>query len=182
MQTWLLASLCAEDTWRHDRKSITHLQGITIDTEKFLDAITFEHAAEALHSINFPSPAISIWIFAVRNIHRHAAVNGAISPDGFRPGRGIPQGDPLSMLVAAAALGQWATRIPTQLKVNHVFVDDRLFMTLLISCRKFLISQKIGTETTISIPDLKPWHLEPTRHSEMSLGSVANRLREFKVI
>ena len=38
------------------------------------------------------------------------------------------RGNPLSMLVAAAALGQWAARIPTPLKVNHVFVDDRLLL------------------------------------------------------
>ena len=128
MQAWLLASLYAEDTWRHDRRSIRNLQGIAIDTEKFFDAITFEHAAEALRSIDFPVPAISAWMYAVRNIPGYAAVSGAISIDGFKPGRGIPQGDPLSMLVVAAALGQWAARIPTSLKVNHVFVDDRLLL------------------------------------------------------
>ena len=128
MHAWLLASLHAEDTWRHDRRTIKNLQGIAIDTEKFFDAITFEHAAEALRSIQFPVPAISAWMYAVRNINRYAAVSGAISIDGFKPGRGIPQGDPLSMLVAAAALGQWAARIPTPLKVNHVFVDDRLLL------------------------------------------------------
>ena len=128
MHAWLFASLHAEDTWRHDRRKIKNLQGIAIDAEKFFDAITFEHAAEALHSIQFPVPAISAWMYAVRNINRFAAVSGAISIDGFRPGRGVPQGDPLSMLVAAAALGQWAARIPTPLKVNHVFVDDRLLL------------------------------------------------------
>ena len=128
MHAWLLASLHAEDTWRHNRRTIKDLQGIAIDTEKFFDAITFEHAAEALHSIQFPVSAISTWMYAVRNINRYAAVSGAISIDGFKSGRGIPQGDPLSMLVAAAALGQWAARIPTPLKVNHVFVDDRLLL------------------------------------------------------
>ena len=34
MQAWLLASLHAEDTWRHDRSKIKNLQGIAIDTEK----------------------------------------------------------------------------------------------------------------------------------------------------
>ena len=128
MHAWLLASLYAEDTWRHDRRTIKNLQGVAIATEKIFDAITFEHAAEALLSIQFPVPAISAWMYAVRNINRYAAVSGAISIDSFQPGRGIPQGDPLSMLVAAAALGQWAARIPTPLKVNHVFVDDRLLL------------------------------------------------------
>ena len=36
MHAWLLASLHAEDTWRHDRSKIKNLQGIAIDTEKFL--------------------------------------------------------------------------------------------------------------------------------------------------
>ena len=67
-------------------------------------------------------------MYAVKNIQRHAAMNGAISPSSFRAGRGIPQGDPLSMLVAAAALGQWARGIPASLRVNHVFVDDRLLL------------------------------------------------------
>ena len=128
MHAWLLASLHAEDTWRHDRSKIKNPARNRNRYRKKIDAITFEHAAEALHSIQFPVPAISAWMYAVRNINRFAAVSGAISIDGFKPGRGIPQGDPLSMLVAATALGQWAARIPTPLKVNHVFVDDRLLL------------------------------------------------------
>ena len=128
MHAWLRTSLHVEGTWRHSQRAIKNMQGIAIDTENFFDAITFEHAAEALRSIQFPIPAISAWMYAVRNINRYASVSGAISIDGFKPGRGIPQGDPLSMLVAAATLGQWAARIPISLKVNHVFVDDRLLL------------------------------------------------------
>ena len=56
---------------------------------------------------------------------KHARITGAVSCRGFRSGKGIPQGDLLSMLVAAAASRQWADRIPQQSRLNHVFVDDR---------------------------------------------------------
>ena len=128
MSAWLPAAIACEQTWRHVEKGYKSLQGAAIDTAKFFDCIRFEHAAEGLAYIGFPSHAIKAWVHGVRRMKRYPSLNGGILSTPIQCGRGIPQGDPLSMVVAAAVLGRWVDDLPRELTISHVFVDDRLLI------------------------------------------------------
>ena len=65
----------------------------------------------------------------IKHIKRFPSLNGAIHAESFSATLGIPQGDPLSMLAAAALLGQWTTQMPQDDLFNKVSVDDRLMLS-----------------------------------------------------
>ena len=52
-----------------------------------------------------------------------------MSTEHFGAALGIPQGDPLSMLAAAAFLRQWTSEMPKDDIFQKVFVDDRLMLS-----------------------------------------------------
>ena len=128
-QAWLPAALKCEATWKlpvHLRKTI---QGVAIDTEKFFDNVPPDKACEALRAIGLPTDSIATWQYMIKHIKRFPSLNGAIHAESFSATLGIPQGDPLSMLAAAALLGQWTTQMPQDDLFNKVFVDDRLMLS-----------------------------------------------------
>ena len=127
-QAWLPAALACEATWKLLPGRRKPIQGIAIDTEKFFDNVPAGVACEALLGIGMDRDAVATWHFMLKHIKRYAALNGAISQTGFKANIGIPQGDPLSMLAAAALLGQWTLQIPRQHLLAKVFVDDRLLL------------------------------------------------------
>ena len=51
-------------------------------------------------------------LFGLQHLARHVSLNGAISKESFYATNGVPQGDPMSMIAAAALLGQWTLEIP----------------------------------------------------------------------
>ena len=66
----------------------------------------------------------------IKHTRRFASINGAIDPIPFASSKGVPQGDPLSMLAAAALLGSWTLEIPQDHRLlSRVFVDDRLLLS-----------------------------------------------------
>ena len=62
-------AIAAESTWRHIAKGFKILQGAAIETAKFVDSISFEHAAEGLHSLGFPSNVVSTWVCGIKHIN-----------------------------------------------------------------------------------------------------------------
>ena len=140
---WLPATIHCEATWRKVVDARRALQGVAIDTEKFFDNIQQSDACEALRYIGIPTDVIQSWQFMIQRIKRFASFNGAIATVGFCSAKGLPQGDPLSMLAAAAFLGKWTSEMPNQDLLAKVFVDDRL---LLGFCNESLIHAFHTTE------------------------------------
>ena len=126
---WLPAALMCEATWRLESALRENLQGVAIDTEKFFDNVPIDKACDALLRIGLPYSVVSTWHFMISNIKRFASLNGSICKKGFKAAVGIPQGDPLSMLAAAAMLGEWTKEIPHDYILAKVFVDDRLMLS-----------------------------------------------------
>ena len=126
---WLPAALMCEATWRLDPIHRDNLQGVAIDTEKLFDNVSIDNACETLLRLGLPYAAIATWHFKITQIKRYAWLNGSINKDGFNAAAGIPQGDPLSMLAAAAMLGEWTKEIPHDHILAKVFVVDRVMLS-----------------------------------------------------
>ena len=126
---WLPAVLICEATWRLDPTFRENLQGAAIDTEKFFDNVPIDKACESRLRIGLPYSVVSTWHFMITHIRRFASLNGSISKNSFKAAIGILQGDPLSMLAAAAMLGEWTKEIPHDHIFSKVFVDDRLMIS-----------------------------------------------------
>ena len=95
---------------------------------KFFDAIPQNKAVSALEHIGVDVDAIAAWQYGLRHLVRFSSINGAIDKNPIHCTIGVPQGDPLSMLAAAALLGQWAALIKSQDIITKVFVDDRMLL------------------------------------------------------
>ena len=161
LQAWLLASLHAEDTWRHNGRAIKTLQGIAIDTEKFFDSITFAHAAEALHSICFPNAAISAWMYAVQNMPPLVApslqvvsslVEGSLREIPFQ-----------CLLLQQRSDNGLPESLPLLKSITYSSMTDSCFMIALKNSRTSLILRKIGIGTIplTFYPKRKPLALIP---------------------
>ena len=88
------------------------MQGVAIDTGKNFDNVPQEKALEALLALGFPANHVAAWAFGLQDLARHVSLNGAKSKESFYATNGVPQGDPMSMIAAAALLGQWTLEIP----------------------------------------------------------------------
>ena len=126
---WLPAALMCEATWRIDHAYRENLQGVAIDTEKFLDNVPIDKACDTLLHIGLPYSVATTWHFMITHIKRFASLNGSISKNGFKAAIAVPQGDPLSMLAAAALLGKWTKEILHDHVLAKVFVDARLMLS-----------------------------------------------------
>ena len=104
--------------------------GLAIDTQKFFDVIPHALAARCLTEIGVPPVIVFAWLKYITSIRRYISIHNSIADKPLTADRGIPQGDPISMLAAAAALGLWLddlNRIPPSPSAEAwVFVDDRL--------------------------------------------------------
>ena len=127
---WLPAAVKCESTWKLAAQMRPVIQGVAVDTEKFFDNVPQEKALEALRALGFPTKHVAAWAFGLQHLARHVSLNGAIHKDSFRATNGVPQGDPMSMIAAAALLGQWTLEIPSDVVFNRVFVDDRLMLSV----------------------------------------------------
>ena len=126
---WFPAVIKCESTWKLAAHMRPVVQGIAIDTEKFFDNVPQEKALEALVALGFPTQHVAAWAFGLQHLARYVSLNGAVKRESFRATNGVPQGDPMSMIAAAALLGQWTLEIPSDAAVNRVFVDDRLMLS-----------------------------------------------------
>ena len=140
---WLPATMRCEATWKSHCPDCKFVQGVAIDTEKFFDNVPPDKACEALLGIGIPTNVVATWQYMIKGIRRFASLNGAVSTDHFGTTLGIPQGDPLSMLAAAALLGQWTREMPTEDIFYKVFVDDRLMIS---NCNQTLLEAFHATE------------------------------------
>ena len=125
---WFPAALRCEASWRYKAEHKQSIQGVAIDTAKFFDHIPQPKACEALLHIGFDRDHVATWAHGLAHIKRFVSLNGAISKTSFCCNIGIPQGDPISMLAAAAFLGMWTQEMPRELTLAKVFVDDRLLL------------------------------------------------------
>ena len=126
---WLPAAMMCESTWRLDPLHQAVIQGVAIDTEKFFDNVPPDKACEILLYTGLPIHVVATWHFMITGLKRYTSLNGAVSKHAFGASVGIPQGDPLSMLAAAARLGEWTREIPHDHIFAKVFVDDRLMLS-----------------------------------------------------
>ena len=126
---WFPAAVKCESTWKLAAHMRPVVQGIAIDTEKFFDNVPQEKALEALVALGFPTQHVAAWAFGLQHLARYVPLNGAVKRESFRATNGVPQGDPISMIAAAALLGQWTLEIPSNVVFNRVFVDDRLMLS-----------------------------------------------------
>ena len=126
---WLPAAMMCESTWRLDPLHQAVIQGVAIDTEKFFDNVPPDKACEILLHTGLPINVVATWHFMITGLKRYTSLNGAVSKHAFGASVGIPQGDPLSMLAAAAMLGEWTREIPHDHIFAKVFVDDRLMLS-----------------------------------------------------
>ena len=126
---WLPAAMRCEATWESNFQDRKNIQGVAIDTEKFFDTVPPDKACEALLGIGIPGHVVATWQYMIKGIRRFASLNGAVSTEHFGTALGIPEGDPLSMLAAAALLGQRASEMPKDNISQKVFVDARLMLS-----------------------------------------------------
>ena len=104
--------------------------GLAVDTQQFFDVIPHALAARCLTQVGVPPVIVFAWLKYITSIRRYISIHNSIADKPLTADRGIPQGDPISMLAAAAALGLWLddlNRIPPSPSAEAwVFVDDRL--------------------------------------------------------
>ena len=140
---WLPATMRCEATWKSCCQERKFIQRLAIDSEKFFDNVPPDKACEALLGIGIPINVVATWQYMIKGIRRLASLNGAVSTDHFGAALGIPQGDPLSMLAAAALLGQWTREMLREDIFHKVFVDDRLMLS---NCNQTLLDAFHATE------------------------------------
>ena len=114
----------------HCRSAGLSLSGAAIDTQKFFDAVPHALAIKCLLEVGVPPIVVHTWGRYITSIQRYVSVHNSFSSKPIFCDRGIPQGDPISMFAAAAALGVWLeslSQIPQAISAEAwVFVDDRL--------------------------------------------------------
>ena len=114
----------------HVRLQHGSFAGLAIDTQKFFDCIPFALALDCLLHVGLPPLIAHLWCSFIIHIRRYVAIKHTISTHPILCDRGVPQGDPISMFAAAAALACWLEeldRIPRHIHTEAwVFVDDRL--------------------------------------------------------
>ena len=126
MHAYLRVALSVEKLAAQKKSAV----GLAIDTQKFFDVVPHALAARCLTEIGVPPIVIFAWLRYITSIRRYISIHNSIADRHILADRGIPQGDPISMLAAAAALGIWLKeleRIPSNPSTEAwVFVDDRL--------------------------------------------------------
>ena len=104
--------------------------GLAIDTQNFFDCIPHALAYRSLLLIGVSPLVVHTWLTFVLSIRRFVSLKGSVSPVPIFSDRGIPQGDPISMLAAAVSLAVWLTDLeaipPSPSATAWVSVDDRL--------------------------------------------------------
>ena len=110
----------------------SHGSGIGIDTQKFFDSIPFDLAVMGLRDIGVPDDILRVWISFIQSVKRFVTIHDSILDIPISCSNGVPQGDPISMLSAAACLSRWLHNlysIPDELEFEGwVFVDDRMLL------------------------------------------------------
>ena len=111
----------------------SHGSGIGIDTQKFFDSIPFGLAVMGLQEIGIPNDILRVWISFIQSVKRYVTIHDSIFDIPICCSNGVPQGDPISMLSAAACLSKWLHNlysIPNELEFEGwVFVDDRILVS-----------------------------------------------------
>ena len=115
----------------------SHGSGIGIDTQKFFESIPFGLAVMGLQEIGIPQDILRVWISFIHSVKRYVTIHDSILDAPISCSNGVPQGDPSSMLSAAACLSKWLHNlysIPNELEFEGwVYMDDRLLVSGLYS-------------------------------------------------
>ena len=104
------------------------------DVAGFFDSLDPAHVTLVLQHLRAPEPLVNLIRSTCQHSSRLFALQGALGSDWRSPGRGLPQGCPLSPTVAAAISHVWtaytlqiATQVPQQID-GYAYVDDRCIM------------------------------------------------------
>ena len=125
---WLPAAIQCESTRKLAGIIRPVIQGVAIHTEKFFDNVPQAKALAAFRALGLASKHVATWAYGLANINRHVSLNWAVEKQPFHVINGVPQGDPMSLIAAAALLGQWTLEILDSSVFNRFFVDDRLML------------------------------------------------------
>ena len=129
MQAWLPIAIRLENAFANPKDLTEACFGFCIDTAKFFDTIEIPVAVPALQSIQVPPKYIRCWVHYLEQMQRVVTLGG-VHREAVSCARGIPQGDPMSMLCAAACLASWIESLsPLRTATPKGFVDDRVLIS-----------------------------------------------------
>jgi len=104
------------------------------DVSSFFDSLEYGLTARLLRHLRAPECFVRLFENYCTRSSRIFALQGALSGDWVRPGRGLPQGCPLSPVIAAAVSHCWAAFVlrPQSARpatvTGHAYVDDRCLL------------------------------------------------------
>ncbi|CAE7306648.1 unnamed protein product, partial [Symbiodinium sp. CCMP2456] len=104
------------------------------DVSSFFDSLEYGLTARLLRHLRATECFVRLFENYCTRSSRIFALQGALSGDWVRPGRGLPQGCPLSPVIAAAVSHCWAAFVlrPQSARpatvTGHAYVDDRCLL------------------------------------------------------
>ena len=129
-QAWLPVAIRLENALANPTVLSETCFGFCIDTAKSFDNISFPVAVQALVSIRVPAKYIRCWLQYLGRLQRIVTLSGCAHTESVSCARGVPQGDPMSMLCAAACLAGWIESLnPYTTVTPKVYVDDRILLS-----------------------------------------------------
>ena len=129
MQAWLPMAIRLENALANPDVLTETCFGFCIDTSIFFDTIEFPVAVQALQSIHVPEKYIRCWVRYLGQMQRVVTLSGSAHTESVSCMRGVPQGDPMSMLCATSCLAGWIEALSPYNTVSpKVYVDDRILL------------------------------------------------------
>eukprot|EP00439_Symbiodinium_sp_Y106_P033647 s699_g4.t1 len=104
------------------------------DVSSFFDSLEYRLTARMLRHLRAPERLVALFENCCARSSRLFSLQGALGREWVKPGRGLPQGCPLSPVIAAALSHCWAAYVlasenPCTAPVTgHAYVDDRCLL------------------------------------------------------